>query len=145
VAGDAELAGFYQQRFREEFQPAFDAWQATQPLTNPDAPLTPFALREYRLADADRATRLNRAAGARSDAASAANHHADQYLLAVVLFATALFFAGISGKVRSQLSRELLLGRCDLRGHPDLGGGLPRVVHPDGMNHCRGNRTTLTP
>jgi hypothetical protein len=110
VAGDAELAGFYQLRFREEFQPAFDAWQATQPLTNPDAPLTPFALREYRLADADRATRLNRAAGARSDAASAANHHADQYLLAVVLFATALFFAGISGKVRGQLSRELLLG-----------------------------------
>jgi hypothetical protein len=69
VAGNAELAGFYEQRFREEFQPAFDAWQASQPLTNPDAPLTTFALREYRLADADRATRLNRQAGARSDAA----------------------------------------------------------------------------
>jgi hypothetical protein len=110
VAGNAELAGFYEQRFRDEFQRAFDAWQASQPLTNPDAPLTPFALREYRLADADRATRLNREAGARSDAASAANRNADHYMLAVVLFATALFFAGISGKLRSQLPRELLLG-----------------------------------
>jgi hypothetical protein len=110
VAGNAELAGFYEQRFREEFQPAFDAWQATQPLTNPDAPLTPFALREYRLADADRATRLNREAGARADTASTANRQADDYMLAVVLFATALFFAGISGKLRGQHQRELLLG-----------------------------------
>ena len=110
VAGDTELAGFYERRFRDEFQPAFDAWQSTQPLTNPDAPLTPFALREYRLADADRATRLNREAGARSDAASAANKQADEYLLAVVLFAMALFFAGISGKLRGRLPRELLLG-----------------------------------
>jgi len=110
VAGNAELAGFYEQRFREEFQTAFDAWQATQPLTNPDAPLTPFALREYKLADADRAARLNREAGVRSDAASVANKQADEYMLAVVLFATALFFAGISGKLRGQLPRELLLG-----------------------------------
>jgi hypothetical protein len=110
VAGNAELAGFYEQRFREEFQPAFDAWQATQPLTNPDAPLTPFALREYRLADADRATRLNREAGARADTASTANRQADDCMLAVVLFATALFFAGISGKLRGQHQRELLLG-----------------------------------
>jgi hypothetical protein len=110
VAGDTELAAFYEQRFREEFQPAFDAWQATQPLTNPDAPLTPFALPEYRLSDADRATRLNRDAGARADAASAANRRADEYMLAVVLFAMALFFAGVSGKLRGRRQRELLLG-----------------------------------
>ena len=110
VAGNSELARFYEQRFREEFQTAFDAWQATQPLTNPDAPLTPFALREYKLADADRAARLNREAGVRSDAASVANKQADMYMLAVVLFAMALFFAGISGKLRGRLPRELLLG-----------------------------------
>jgi len=110
VAGNTELAGFYEQRFRDEFRPAFDAWLASEPLTDPDAPLTPFALREYRLADAERATRLNRQAGDRSDAASSANREADHYMLAVVLFATALFFAGISGKLRGRLPRELLLG-----------------------------------
>ncbi len=46
---DPELADFYQDRFRPEFQPAFDAWLATDPLTNPDAPPTPFAMDEYQL------------------------------------------------------------------------------------------------
>ena len=56
---DAELADFYKDRFRPEFRPAFDAWLATDPLTNPDAPPTPFAMDEYQLqaqADAERST-----------------------------------------------------------------------------------------
>src|SRR5262245_51968577 len=46
VAGDTELATFYRQRFRDEFQPAFEAWIATNPRTNPDAPHTPFEMPE---------------------------------------------------------------------------------------------------
>ena len=37
-----------------------------------------------------------------------ANQRADKYMLAVVLFASALFFAGISNKVRSQRQQEVL-------------------------------------
>jgi len=110
TAGDTALAGFYELRFREEFRPAFDAWLATDPLANPDAPLTPFAMAEYEVAEAQRASRLNREAGARSAAAGRANQHADDYMLAVVLFATALFFAGISGKVGARRQREVLIG-----------------------------------
>jgi hypothetical protein len=110
TAGDTALAGFYERRFREEFRPAFDAWLATDPLANPDAPLTPFAMAEYEVAEAQRASRLNREAGARSAAAGRANQHADDYMLAVVLFATALFFAGISGKVGARRQREVLIG-----------------------------------
>ena len=44
-----ELADFYYRRFRAEFKPAMDAWVATMPLRNPDAPLTPFAMPEYQL------------------------------------------------------------------------------------------------
>ena len=47
---EPELADFYAARFRPEFQPAFDAWLATDPLTNPEAPPTPFAMDEYQLA-----------------------------------------------------------------------------------------------
>ena len=36
-----ELADFYFKRFRAEFRPAVDAWIATRPLKNPNAPLTP--------------------------------------------------------------------------------------------------------
>ena len=45
-----ELADFYFKRFRKEFRPAVDAWVATRPLKNPNAPLTPFAMPQYRLA-----------------------------------------------------------------------------------------------
>ena len=45
-----ELADFYEKRFREEFRPAFEAWLATKPRTNPDAPLSPFTMPEYQLA-----------------------------------------------------------------------------------------------
>lgn len=110
AVGDTALASFYETRFRDEFQPAFDAWMATGPFTNPDAPLTPFVVPEYRVAEAERSAQLNRRAGERSRAAGAANHRADDYMLAVVLFAAALFFAAISGKVHSRRQREFLLG-----------------------------------
>jgi len=38
---ETELAAFYFKRFRAEFKPAVDAWAATRPLKNADAPLTP--------------------------------------------------------------------------------------------------------
>lgn len=44
------LSGFLYERFRDEFRPAVDAWLATRPLLSPDAPSTPFAMPEYRLA-----------------------------------------------------------------------------------------------
>ena len=44
------------------------------------------------------------------DAAGAANRNANEYLLAVVMFATALFFAALSGKLRTRVAREVLLG-----------------------------------
>ena len=45
--GDEGLAAFYVDRFRDEFRPAFDAWMATEPFTNPTAPSTPFATVSY--------------------------------------------------------------------------------------------------
>jgi hypothetical protein len=52
VAGNRALARFYRRRFRTEFRPAFAAWIATSPRTNPTAPLSPFAMRQYRVAEA---------------------------------------------------------------------------------------------
>ena len=56
-----ELADFYFKRFREEFRPAVDAWVATTPLENPDAPLTPFAMPQYKVAARTEADRLDAA------------------------------------------------------------------------------------
>jgi hypothetical protein len=93
------LVAFYEARFRPEFKPVFETWLATKPFTNKAAPATPFAMRQYRLQASIEAARLDRAAAADSQVAKDANQRADNYMLAVVLFATALFFAGISTKL----------------------------------------------
>ena len=109
LTGDADLAEFYRRRFRPEFVPAFDAWLATEPFTNPDAPLTPFAMPEYRVSESDRSSELNAQAGGHSDDAESATNRADKDVLAVVMLASALFFAGISTKLRDERQREALL------------------------------------
>ena len=106
---DADLAEFYEARFRDEFQPAFDAWLATDPLLNRDAPATPFAMPEYQLESQTEADRLDQqgeasAATVRRDIVRASN-----YVLGVVLFAVALFFAGISTKLASDRLRLVTL------------------------------------
>jgi hypothetical protein len=101
VAGNTELAMFYRQRFREEFQPAFTAWLATNPHADQNAPKTPFEMPQYQLADSAEATRLEAEAAAQSAAAGDALQRSDDYMLAVVLFAVSLFFAGICTKLQS--------------------------------------------
>jgi len=105
-----ELASFYRKRFRAEFKPAFAAWVATEPRTNPDAPLSPFAMPEYKLAATAQADRLQAQAGAASVRVARFIQRADNYSLAVVLFAAALFFAGISTRLRSRRARTIVLG-----------------------------------
>jgi hypothetical protein len=109
VAGNRKLAQFFRRRFRKEFRPAFAAWIATSPRTNPTAPLSPFAMRQYRVAEALRAERLNTAAGVQADAAGEANQRSGNYVLALVLFAVALFFAGMATKLGSLGKQEVLL------------------------------------
>ena len=106
---ETELADFYVRRFRDEFKPAFEAWLATKPRTNPDAPLSPFAMPEYRLAAMQEADRLEGVATAASRKVKADIQRADNYTLAVVLFAVSLFFAGISAKLNQRPSRVAIL------------------------------------
>jgi hypothetical protein len=100
-----ELANFYRARFREEFKPAFDAWVATRPRFNPEAPLTPFELPEYRLAAMEEAEELEATADANAAEARRNIQRSSNYVLAVVLFASSLFFAGISTKLTMPRAR----------------------------------------
>ena len=107
---ETRLADFYRRRFRREFQPAVAAWIATRPLENADAPLTPFAMPSYRLEAAARAERLTVAAEAAATEARRDIQYANDYVLAVVLFAAALFFGGISTRLQRPRLRALVLG-----------------------------------
>jgi hypothetical protein len=107
---ETELAAFYRKRFRPEFRPAFQAWVATRPRVNPDAPLSPFAMPQYKLAATAKADSLEAKATAFSASVGGFIQRADNYSLAVVLFAASLFFAGISTRLRSPTPRMVVLG-----------------------------------
>jgi hypothetical protein len=106
---DEELADFYRARFREEFSPAVEAWIATRPLKNPDAPLTPFAMPEYKLAATAEANQLDQEAEALGAEVRTDIQRASNYILSVVLCSVVLFFAGISTKLSSPRLRTATL------------------------------------
>jgi hypothetical protein len=109
VSDNAELESFYEDRFREEFHPAFDAWLATDPFTNAAAPKTPFAMEEYRLAAAAEAEQLDAEAERLSATVRRNVQRSANYVLGVVLFAVALFFAGMTTKLTGRGPRLALL------------------------------------
>jgi len=109
AAKETKLADFYFARFRPEFRPAVHAWVATRPLKNPHAPPTPFSMPQYRLASKAESQRLLAEAERDTAEARQSNQRSDNYVLAVVLFAAALFFAGISTKLRAPGQRVALL------------------------------------
>ena len=106
---EPDLAEFYDARFRPEFRPAFDAWLATDPLTNPDAPPTPFAMDDYQLQARADAERLDAEAEVMAAVVRRNIQRSANYVLAVVLFAVALFFAGMSTKLSGAGTRKALL------------------------------------
>jgi len=109
ATGESMLQEFYADRFREEFRPAFDVWLASNPFDDPDAPPSPFAVPEYRLDTTAEAERLDRAAEASAAEVRRNIQRSANYVLAVVLFAVALFFAGISTKLESSALRRAML------------------------------------
>ncbi|MEU2200117.1 hypothetical protein [Isoptericola sp. NPDC019482] len=107
---DGTQSEFLYTRFRPEMVPAFDAWLATDPLHDDDAPRTPFLMPEYRLeaqaraeADLDRAEDL-------SATARQANQTGDNYVLTSILFASVALFAALSTKLAHRTARRGLLG-----------------------------------
>ena len=104
---ETELTTFYFKRFREEFKPAVNAWIATRPLKTEGAPLTPFAMPEYKLAATADAERLDAEAEASAAVVRETIQRASNYVLGVVLFAVALFFAGMSTKLGAHRLRVI--------------------------------------
>lgn len=108
--GDTQLANFYRGRFRDEFEPAYEAWIALDPLSNPDAPPSPLAMPDYKLADDKKAEELTARAEAKFEDGEDANSISDTYTATTLFFAAALFFAAISERFSYVRARATLLG-----------------------------------
>jgi len=107
-SGKNEVADFFVDRFRDEFRPAYDAWMATEPFTNFEAPPTPFAMDEYQVASRDAAERLDAAAEVSAAEVRLNIQRSSNYVLTVVLYAVVLFFAGMSTRLGNRRLRWVM-------------------------------------
>lgn len=87
--------------FRDEMKVAVEAWMTNDPMNNPNAPETPFDLPEYKSASKEKSQALQLEADGNQELATAAIEQSDLYVLFTVMFASVLFFAGISTKFKS--------------------------------------------
>ena len=116
LAGNEEAQAIAERRFSDEFKVAFDAWIATDPANNPDAPKGPTYMPEYELPQdvTDEESHADEA----YEKGAKAGETADDYVRITVLLASVLFLVGISGHFRVHSARIGLVERQ--RAHPDL-------------------------
>jgi hypothetical protein len=109
-AHDEAAMALAEKRFRPEFEVAFQAWLATNPDTNPDAPKGPTYMPEYVLAEQDKAAELDERANELYAEGAKAGSTADNYVRTTVFLASVLFLVGISGHFRVRMARYGLVG-----------------------------------
>lgn len=134
LRNDTRVTAFYEHRFTTQFRPAFDAWMATDPFNNPDAPLDPFRMPEYIVPALQAADTFNQQANDVAEAGEEFKVHADAYVFLTVLVAIVLFIGGVATKVathRGQLALIVLawviLGYCIVQAGllPKAGTAMP--------------------
>lgn len=107
---DDQLATFLRERFPDRLAVAADAWEATRPLVDPEAPATPFEMPDYVVEARDTAAGLERDADDLAQQAREANQRGDNYTLTTIFLATVLLLAALSTKVESTRLQQALLG-----------------------------------
>jgi len=109
AADDQRLTTFYEKRFRDEFKPAFEAWLATDPVNNLNAPSSPFSMPEYSVSLAEDSNRLEVEASESFAIGEKANQISDGYLLNTVFLASVLFLGGIASRFKAMSARWVII------------------------------------
>jgi hypothetical protein len=100
-AEDETLAEFLEDRFPEPLATTFPLWLDERPLTNADAPATPFEMPGYAIPELAAAAAADDRADAKFAEALRNNQRGDNYTVLTVAFATVLFFGALSGRMRT--------------------------------------------
>jgi hypothetical protein len=110
VVGNTTAMAIAEKRFSPNFHRAFEAWLATNPETNPNAPPGPTYMPQYHQPAKLLAATLNAKAAADYSAGEKAGANADNYVLTTVYLATVLFLAGIGSHFGFRAIRLTLAG-----------------------------------
>jgi hypothetical protein len=89
-----------ERRFRPQFRVAFNAWLATDPLHNPNAPPGPTYMPQYKLPAQAKANALDSAAAAKFQEGNQAGLVGDNYVRITVFLAAVLFLVGIGSSFK---------------------------------------------
>jgi hypothetical protein len=95
VQGNASAEEIAIRRFRPQFKVAFNAWRATNPDTNPNAPPGPTYMPEYKQPQMDEAVALDHTADETFQDGEKAGAYADDFVRITVVLAAVLFLVGI--------------------------------------------------
>jgi hypothetical protein len=103
--GNEQAMEVAERRFRPEYAVAFDAWMATDPFNDPDAPDGPAYMEEYEIPQEAEAEELDAEATHLYEEGAEAGATADDYVRTTVFLASVLFLVGISGHFRVRIAR----------------------------------------
>jgi hypothetical protein len=109
VNSNETLARFYADRFRGEAKMAFEAWMATHPFENTNAPAHPFVTNFYRPALLDQARLAETESQRLWQEAGEAGRTSRSYVLITVVLASALFCGGTAAKFEQPWVRRAVL------------------------------------
>jgi hypothetical protein len=107
--GDKPQADLLFQRFSPELKAATGAWLKTRPQKNPDAPPSPFAMKEYFIKESKKTRALIVKAEDLFEKAKKAKLTGDDYIFLAILFEVVLLFSSVGMKFKSLRMKALLL------------------------------------
>jgi hypothetical protein len=107
--GKAEVAEFFERRFRDEYRHAFRAWMSTDPFKNAQAPPGPIFMREYHNAKHEQFLSLNKKAAELADQGTKSGETGDEYVRITVLLATVLLITAIGQRFHFKTVRVVFM------------------------------------
>ena len=110
TAGNKNAQRLAAKRMRPGYLPAFNAWLATDPAHNLNAPPGPAYMPQYVVPQQAEANAYDAQADAAFAKGADAGSTADKYIRDTVFLATVLFLVGISGHFRLRQARLGLIG-----------------------------------
>jgi hypothetical protein len=110
TANNKQAMALAEHRFRPQFRIAFDAWRATKPETNPNAPRGPTYMPQYRQPGLKKGRALDAQADQAFASGAEAGETSDKYVRSTVYLASVLFLIGISTRFPLRGGRYALVG-----------------------------------
>ncbi len=106
---DKQKQAIAERRFRPVFRQAFEAWIATNPFQNPNAPPGPTFMPQYQLPAQTKANQLDNQADQKFDSGNHAGTVGDNYVRITVFLAAVLFLVGIGSSFKLYSVRYALI------------------------------------